>query len=211
MTSSQYDFFSTIAHELIHGLGFASSLNTYLDSDTTIVSPCMLEKFDSNGETIFLPFVLDRLIVTSKDKKSIGPLFADYSKLSIKNSNNNEGKVKKHLNESTSDTLKKLANLTTTPESLSLLLANGETLILNTKDSPFMPGTSVSHVDDTKYTGTKEYLMVSRFKGGDVFQLIDDNPDWDTYPYGPRLVEVMGEIGYTLKKGYSTKKFFSYL
>ncbi|KXN70829.1 hypothetical protein CONCODRAFT_6533 [Conidiobolus coronatus NRRL 28638] len=211
MTSSQYDFFSTIAHELIHGLGFASSLNTYLDSDPSIISPCMLEKFDSDGETIFLPFVLDRLIVTSKDKKSIESLFTDYTKLSIKNSNNNEGKVKQHLKKSVSSTIEKFSNLTTTPESLSLLLANGETLVLNTKDSPFMPGTSVSHVADSKYTGTIEYLMVSRFKGGDVFQLIDDNPDWDTYPYGPHLVEVLGEIGYTLKKGYSTKKFFSYL
>ncbi|KAK9768468.1 hypothetical protein K7432_000879 [Basidiobolus ranarum] len=217
--SNQYEFEYIVLHELLHGLGFASSWNKYVDGFNMITPPL---KEDENGSGKLMGFrklnIFDKYLVTGKENLHL----SNYEKLMIESTNAMSSLPKLEWMKAFGQTSGGLAAQTlfsyvTVSNGLIFSFPNEEVdSWSNETDSenvtgsaietglslyspaPFTRGSSISHFDSEKYKGTSEFLMRPSAETG--AQL--DRPELGLVAgaFGPGILKVFRALGYKLKE-----------
>ncbi|RUS17573.1 hypothetical protein BC937DRAFT_89788 [Endogone sp. FLAS-F59071] len=208
---NQSDFLWVIIHEFMHGLGFYSNWNDYLDFTPTALTPD-LTQFDTNlaspaiinGPVTFngfyesafdkhMVFVPNLTFTTTLTRQldtfdgGIGTKYADV------NSYYTAFMTSVQFNQGI-----QMLQICTTARDLGFMPYNGSTtedvLILETSLKPFLEGSSISHVDLNTYSTTSDFLMVYLQEPG--FTLQQAIARGGGGPIGPRLLRVLSSLGY---------------
>ncbi|KAI9292798.1 hypothetical protein K502DRAFT_351624, partial [Neoconidiobolus thromboides FSU 785] len=89
---------------------------------------------------------------------------------------------------------------------------NKDTLItLETSLVPYAPGSSISHLDKSKYLNTADSLMCYRMEDKDIYEVMKSIGTWNTAPYGPNTLAILEAMGYTLTKNPSQEHSYNML
>jgi hypothetical protein len=217
ISSSQVDFLLVVSHELIHGLGFTSSYSDYWNSDTPqALTPNPMIESQSNGKARISGFtenIFDKYMIRNDNNQAITD--------SVATPLNNWAQNTQYV--SSADDLfdqfqssnvyslsTNLLNLAVNQNSLALNLnTTGGPLFLETGLKPFQPSSSISHVDISKYSNSNEFLMQWEINSG--ISLADSmkkiGGQWNTAPYGPNLIQFLGNMGYPTNSNPDPKVF----
>lgn len=171
-----------LSHELIHGLGFVSSL---VQSEAGVLPwPTSADARLARAEFALDEFLFDAMTGLP---------------LTLVISQSNATDVGHYIEE-----------LATRHGAFKLRI--GDLVIpLETSIKPFRIGSSVSHLDSATYANSRDVLMIYRInKGHTVREYIQAHSRWDTAPYGPHTLRVMQAIGYTLNPSPSIHTAYSY-
>ncbi|RHZ51258.1 hypothetical protein Glove_481g15 [Diversispora epigaea] len=202
----QYDFFVVILHELIHGLGFISSWDTYLETNTyqTITGLTSNYYFYENNEFGgFIENIFDRYLKVIENKKkiplsyytaqlnkSVPPMTLFYTRLEFTN------KVKSSPQWKYAKSVLKAAtsnNILFTPAKRT---SWKQDIYLEASLKPFVSGSSICHVSQSKYRKTSDFVMTyQQFPGETEKYLIERGGNYKS-PIGPRIISVLESIGY---------------
>ncbi|CAI2167954.1 16926_t:CDS:2 [Funneliformis geosporum] len=187
ITSQQIGFLELIIHELMHGLGFASSWNVYLDNfpeaatpeivglTTGTTLPDLNAKFVFNG---FQESAFDKYLILLPENKLISS----------------------YANE-----LNKFADFGTTYENafdfLNQFVVSPQFLVAKEIFS-----SSISHVDSLTYTNTSEFLMTfSQEKGRTLNDNIRIGGNYAGGAIGHKLRLILESLGYATKESPNYK------
>lgn len=206
---SQVDFLLVVSHELLHGLGFASSYNDYFTNDQPVaLTPNPELGRASSGQlalTGFYENIFDRYV----QLLDTGEYLSNYSRQFNSFSSNQKtyrstaDLVSAFQSSSQYNLGKKLLSMSTKQGGMGFNLnkstqtcSNG-TLLLETSLSPFAVGSSISHVSYKAYSNTQEFLMrYEMAPGSSLSALVQGLGSWGTEPYGPSVVAVLERMGY---------------
>ena len=84
---------------------------------------------------------------------------------------------------------------------ITIMIDDVEIMVLETSLSPFQDGSSLTHVDESIYATTDDYLMCySAMRGISLNDLSKSHP---LGPLGPSLVRVLAELGYFIQPSYN--------
>ena len=209
----QVDFEIVLAHEFLHGLGFLTSWDEYVNpSNPSAITPSPSFTTDNGGTVTFNGFQeysFDKHLVLTKDNSSLtlvtnqlnqfakgNPKFASRKDFIAQFSKSPEFQIAKGM-------------LTTsvTADSIAFVLPDdGSNVLMETSLSPYAPGSSLTHVDFATLSNTTDFLM--RFKAPrqvtlDDLTSINGNDPTYTNPIGPKTIRVLQAMGYVLKNFYS--------
>ncbi|RIA82642.1 hypothetical protein C1645_496971 [Glomus cerebriforme] len=212
---TQFDFQYIILHELIHGLGFASSWNSYFTGgDNTPIAlttdPSFLEMLtDQNQPVTFTGFTetaFDKYMVNAKIKGQSPKRMTDYA-----SSLNNFAQIGTQF-QNVQDLLDTFGNSPSFQISSSLIADSQTTktfafqphnakntddlIFLETNLNPFQQGSSISHVDIVTFNNNSDFLEVFNAKRGQTLDQVLAATG-GTYPIGPKLLSVLETLGYT--------------
>ncbi|KXN65387.1 hypothetical protein CONCODRAFT_169458 [Conidiobolus coronatus NRRL 28638] len=213
---NQINFFNLAANLLIRGLGVSISIGGYRkneDSELMFYPKILHNLEDDNGVVKtnsfkFYRLLLDSLIVTASDGKSIKKLIDPFIKYTS-NQTMPEEDVPSYLRKtSLAETSNKIEKLATTPDSLVIKLPSGKSLVLETSVQPYDFYRSLRFISERKYLHTKEALLTSKVFYGEEPLPQRKAEDWPTYPYGPLLIETLELMGYTLKDSYKNSSAY---
>ncbi|CAJ0842223.1 21431_t:CDS:2 [Entrophospora sp. SA101] len=185
----QLDFLFVVVHELIHGLGFTSGWNDYINNQgdkTTpeILTPQISAKFNpTTGEVIFEGFIesiFDKYLVIFTSSSSTGDYkckrLSDITK-ELNKFAGGIGAIFKSRNDFFSafkaspqyQLALKLMRYATIPKSIGFLLKDNsntncnkdknDVVILETSISPYVTGSSICHLDYNTYSINGDFLM----------------------------------------------------
>jgi hypothetical protein len=157
----------------------------------------------------FCRMLLDSLIATTSDGKSIKNLIDPYIEFTPTNKTMPLDDLHPYLRKSSlADTSKKIEKLASTPNSLAIKLPSGKSLVLETSAQPYDFYRSLRFISESKYLHTKEALLTSKVFYGEEPLSQGKSEDWPTYPFGPRLIETLELMGYTLKDSYKNSSAY---
>ncbi|RUO96404.1 hypothetical protein BC936DRAFT_142097 [Jimgerdemannia flammicorona] len=212
ITNTQSDFLFVILHEFMHGLGFYSNWNDYINQVPQALTPDVTP-LDTGDPTVninpyaqmtfagFYESVFDRYMVTLPDltytsqitralnafNGGIGTKYAGFDvffSYLVKSPQYQKAQ--------------QMYKTSVTAYDLGFLPANGTTfqdaIILETSLNPFSEGSSISHVDYRHYTNTSDFLM--RYMQDRGVTLQDAVTRGGGGPIGPRLLQVLESLGY---------------
>lgn len=205
----QVDYEFVVLHELIHGLGFATSFQKYFsdvikvtDSQDFLTPSLALinETYISNWRPIQ---IFDKNVLSTGTQTS----FDNYSNdiTGFVASRNNLSALEYH-NEFISSIKPYQAakavyqSASNQAGSLVFHTSQGKDIILYTKDE-FMQGSSIAHLDD-KYIKSPDFIMisdVSPFQGRTLASLYKEYGE--NHPYGaigPNVLSILSEIGWEI-------------
>ncbi|RHZ70621.1 hypothetical protein Glove_269g29 [Diversispora epigaea] len=209
ISSSQSDFLFVILHELIHGLGFTTGYDDYINDVPEALTPLvsvnqvslLSDAFLFNG---FVEYIFDKFMVVLPSGKRV----TDISK----QLNNFTGGVFNSTNEFVSEfkaspqypLAEQMFTYATTSNSLGLLPVGSndisKAIILETSLVKYVSGSSVSHVDYQTYSNTSDFLMrYLQNHGIRLSQFIKSGGDYSGGPIGPKLRLFLSWIGYTIR------------
>ncbi|KAJ9056128.1 hypothetical protein DSO57_1036222 [Entomophthora muscae] len=175
-----------LSHELIHGLGFVSSL---------VQSEAGVLPWPNSSDTrlTYTEFAMDEYLF---DARTNLPLSSLTSQLPLKNASADIGHYIEEL---------------ATHHGYFELRVDNLSIPLETSLRPFRIGSSVSHLDSDTYAQTQDVLMIYRInKGKTVREYIRSHSKWNTAPYGPHTLKVMQAMGYTLNPSPSLRMAYSH-
>ncbi len=208
---NQFDFEYIVTHELVHGLGFASSWNNYfgqlqifnaltpdpsfLDVVTDINQPV---KFTGFEETAFDKYMVNTRSTEPKRMSEftqqinsfveIGKDFPSVQELLIDFMNSSEFQITQSL----------LLDAQT-PKTMAFRPQNANStddlVFLETNIEPFRVGSSISHVDIVTFNNTPDFLEVFNAKRGQSLDQILASTGGQ-FPIGPKLKGVLETLGY---------------
>jgi len=214
MSSTQYHFEYVITHELIHGMGFATSWRNYFNSEylTPMPKTIIQKGTNSNNNEIQIqgwmsPFIFDTFLIDSKTKTSL--MIASQAITSItppSTTNSMTFSSFQSLLESSSTALsaaKTIYRLATTPdESISFQIppfelgSNKNALVpLETSLSPYIPGSSICHLSNS-LTNTADFLMRAKLENGISLSDLMKNNNQQYGVLGPRLIAILQAMGW---------------
>ncbi|CAG8448639.1 2160_t:CDS:2 [Diversispora eburnea] len=202
---NQYDFYVVILHELLHGLGFISSWNTYLETSTyqpiTGLTPNYYfygNKFGGFVENIFDRYLKliennkkiplsDYTAQLNKSVPSLTPFNTDLGFTTIVKSSPKWKYAKSALKAATSN------KLLFTPAKRASWKND---IYLEASLKPFVSGSSISHVSQSRYRKTSDFVMTyQQFPGESEKFLIRRGGNFRS-PIGPRIISILESIGY---------------
>lgn len=198
-------FIDTLFHEILHGLGFASSLNDYFEKGLVTFLPDIKAPAPGNDEVNFGSDISDL---------SFSELIFDKF-VYLKNTNRKLSEYLKEFNALKSPYLEdpffanpKLKTLSRELTKAATIKNNlifqvnpkAEPIYLESSLYPFKAGSSISHLDKDFYENSQDLLMVYRREGKDLIDVIKYLGDFKTAPYGPHTLAILEAIGYTLNK-----------
>ncbi|KXN64895.1 hypothetical protein CONCODRAFT_153755 [Conidiobolus coronatus NRRL 28638] len=204
--ANQPNFLLVAANELIKGLGAYVSIVGY-GYDGLFFSPGHQIILGDSAEIVknigFDRYILDSLLVTTSDNKSINSLLDPYFDFESGIMTLPFKDLIPYLKNTTLiEASKKIEKLATTPDSLAIKLPSGNSLVLETSVQPYDRSRSIRFISESKYLHTKEALLTSKVIYGEEPLPQGKPEDWPTYPYGPLLIETLELMGYTLKDSY---------
>ncbi|CAG8456751.1 4929_t:CDS:2, partial [Dentiscutata erythropus] len=192
--SYQQDFLLVALHEIIHGLGFVSNWDDYINYRPEALTPVISTKFNRFLESAFDKYMIyiptgERIstIITKELDK-----FTNKSNNQFSSFQNFASKFKASPQYKISlDMMKKAI----TPFSLGFLPHGytnaSDAVILETSLKPYTEGSSISHVDLTTYNSTSDFLM--KFLADQKITL--ENKTNGNNPIGPKLKLVLETLG----------------
>ncbi|BFZ58231.1 hypothetical protein PYCC9005_005293 [Savitreella phatthalungensis] len=216
--STQTDFQYVVLHELMHGLGFTSAYEDYFtpNKPTTVTPNVLLTVSATVDFAGFIEYAFDRFIKLSNGimatnivQRLNDGFYAASDRVTFTSP---DALATFFLQQrplvALSDTL--TANFTTA--GTSKLVTNGPNnstyLTLETSLNPFVAGSSVSHVSNTLYTSTADFLMRYETQRGVSFASYltvakqNGAQDVDVYgAFGPGLRIALANLGYRVRGG----------
>ncbi|KAJ9086928.1 hypothetical protein DSO57_1038489 [Entomophthora muscae] len=191
----EMDFMQALTHEVLHGLGFASSfhaLTSDIFSPIPHVRKAMSSKEESKVNFLFTEF--DKHIVIEKNSKSLkhyaaklrdlGPIHfkpgQDYKNLI---QNQPHYKIFKELSSSSNHDYFNASN------NIKVYL----------KTSSVFSSMSLSHIDSSTYKNTRDETMMAKSGSGvGLHDLFHDDAKWLTSPFGPKTLAILATLGYRI-------------
>lgn len=214
--SNQFDFLLVITHELIHGLGFLTSWTDYMNDPSQALTPApmrpdVMDDPSANAYIFsgFFETVFDSHIVQIPSLKPLSNITRTLNEFNgpgtINTTFPSQQAFIQRLQLSPSyDEARKIMSLATTPNTLGFMPTGGTSLsdviVLETSLS-WSQGSSISHVDDSTYNPSQDFLM--RYKEDPGTTLWDDITHSGKYPggaIGPKLTIILETLGYTVNK-----------
>ncbi|KAJ9086273.1 hypothetical protein DSO57_1005838 [Entomophthora muscae] len=201
-TSHQTGAIDVIAHELIHGMGFASFIDK--DAGSSIFLPAIGVKKSRKDDYVEMDFsvgVFDKFMYT-EEEESIAQL--------IKKMNQDNQVPRKYADKSITlaprhlKTMKTIEAYATKPLGLYFKLGT-EKVYLDTRSTTSGLEASLSHLDSI-YTSTDDMLMTRSSLLGHGVHERASNPSWPTSPFGSRTLGILEAIGYKLNHQPSFEK-----
>ncbi|KAI8381185.1 uncharacterized protein BYT42DRAFT_565624 [Radiomyces spectabilis] len=225
MKSDQTDFLRTVIHEYIHGLGFITGwtdrlyhrFRPYADPLTAFLTPMMLSPPNQTPQIRksflsddglqpfwgFVEFPLDKFIHHNKTKLSTMTQILN----KLGNSNVLYKSLLDMINDWCDSNIKDYAEFiykrATSSRNLAVVVGNHTTLWLETNLTPFLSGSSMSHVDYDLYNDTEDYLMVYKADPGVDLDMLSQK--FPLGPLGPNLVRTLAGLGYAIQPTFSIK------
>ncbi|CAG8594545.1 4652_t:CDS:2 [Acaulospora morrowiae] len=208
--ADQSDFLFLIVHELMHGLGFTTGYEDYLNNPAVALTPYIAVTQSSNSSGIiftgFVEMIFDKFMVILSTGQRIsnitkqlntfaggpGALFANSSQF-----------ISQFEASSQYNLAKQVMTYATTPKAIGLLPVNSsdisQAIILETSLVPYVGGSSVSHVDYQTYSNTSDFLMrYLQDRGKTLGQSIILSGNYSGGPIGPKLRSFLSWSGYTV-------------
>ncbi|RIB15019.1 hypothetical protein C2G38_2039722 [Gigaspora rosea] len=202
----QYDFLYVMLHELFHGLGFGSSWEEYIPGVVTpmpAVNPLKDAEFDLNSpdpqpndKIRFYEWAFDKYMIFKNGTKTSGvtdelnKFFSGRSGTEA-DFDSNFGRSKQFL------LARRMYLVSQTSRSLAYMLQeSNDTLILETSFNPFRQGSSISHVDQSTYIDTSDFLMGAQARNGTTISSLT-LATGNFSGIGPKLKKTMETMGYT--------------
>ncbi|KAG9298266.1 hypothetical protein G9A89_002754 [Geosiphon pyriformis] len=196
---NQADFLRLILHELMHGLGFISSWDDYLNRTPQALTP-ELNPDPVDFQFKFIEYAFDQymVIIPQSEKASaytdIQNSFADRVRFAF---NTLEGFTAAFFQSPEYQSAKKMFQFGITPKNLGFLpKGNSEVVLLETSLNPYQLGSSISHVDFETYGGTSDFLMrYSQDPGVSLQDAILMGGNYSGGPIGPKLRLILETLG----------------
>ncbi|RUP47551.1 LOW QUALITY PROTEIN: hypothetical protein BC936DRAFT_145596 [Jimgerdemannia flammicorona] len=212
ITAVQSDFLFVILHEFMHGLGFYSNWNDYINQVPQALTPDVTpldtrdpsQFIDLLASVTFSGFyesVFDRYMVllpsltpTTQLTRTlngfaggIGAKFSGYDTF-----------FTQFIASPQYQTAVSMFKTSITSYDLGFMPTNGSTLadvfVLETSLNPFAEGSSISHADYKTYTNTSDFLM--RYMEDRGVTIRDAVNRGGGGPIGPKLIRVLETLGY---------------
>jgi hypothetical protein len=206
INSEQIDFELILIHELLHGLGFGTSWDDYLNYDYSgILTPSLSFVNSNNGSvkfTGFHEFAMDKYLVFTKDNSSLSVITDLLNQFSINNTDfvNMKQFAIEFANSPQFIEAKKMFNISTTSDMVAFRIPiDNFNVLMETSLVPFMPGSTFSHLDYNTVRNTTDFLM--KFDApynvtlDDLSSINGYNSDY-TNPIGPLTIKMLQSIGY---------------
>jgi len=204
INDEQVDFELVLIHELLHGLGFITSWDDYLNYDNlgvlTPIPSFLIQDIDGKHGSIkftgFQEFAMDKYLVFTNDNSSLGTITDLLNQFST---NKTEFINKKEFaidfaNSPQFIEAKKMFNLSTMSGMISFNNPiENLNILMETSLVPFLPGSTFSHLDNNSVSNTSDFLM--KFKIPHNITL-DDITSKYTNPIGPKTIKMLKSIGY---------------
>ncbi|KAG5463131.1 MAG: hypothetical protein BJ554DRAFT_1571 [Olpidium bornovanus] len=198
MAAGQSDFLFVVLHEMIHGLGFTSSWDDYVNQAPSALTPGISGASTREG-FVFSGFVenaFDRFLVETATNAPVSARTAALNKIFSGPSTTFASLQAFTTAVQASDIFKtnagEMFRLSTTAQSLAFVTAGKQKLSLETSLSPYQPGSSVSHADLKTFSDT-------RFRVDPGVSLADAVQKGEGGPLGPTLLGVLESLGYATK------------
>ncbi|CAG8623189.1 24093_t:CDS:2, partial [Racocetra persica] len=202
---SQSDFLFVILHELVHGLGFTSGYDDFINMPPQALTP-QITFAQSAGGMIFAGFVemvFDKCMVILPSGQRVSNITQQLNTFKGTFINGQDFITKFKASPQYQLALKMMAEATT-PHSLGLLPPNStdvkDAIILETTIVPYRSGSSVSHMDYKTYTKTSDFLMrYLQERGITLRQSVALGGNYPNGPIGPKLRQFFQSIGYIIQ------------
>ncbi|RHZ48298.1 hypothetical protein Glove_553g39 [Diversispora epigaea] len=205
---NQYDFYSVVLHELIHGLGFASSWSNNLENsvnqDTTGLTPTYsFYGFYGNQFTGFTERIFDRYVKFMRNSVVSTSTYYTYQLNEAVPSGTPFNTNSEFVTEVKSSPQWKFAEYAfesaTTNYSLYFSPAKdtswNEHIYLESGLQPYDQGSSISHVSKI-YELTEDFLMTHSSDPGVTLEYLIQKGGNYKSPIGPRILSVLESMGY---------------
>lgn len=208
ITMGQSDFLFVILHELIHGLGFSTGYDDYLNQVAEALTPLISidritsESFIFNG---FEEFIFDKYMVILPTGKRVTEITKELNGFENGSKYDSTSAFISDFKSSSQYAIaKQMLEYATTSNNLGLLpLDSNDTsqaIILETSIVPYISGSSVSHVDYNTYTNTSDFLMrYIQNHGITLAEFVQIGGNYPGGPIGPKLRTFLGWIGYEVQ------------
>ncbi|KAJ9078998.1 hypothetical protein DSO57_1001221 [Entomophthora muscae] len=191
----EMDFMQILTHEVLHGLGFASSLHA-LTSDIFSPIPRVRRVMSSETELMvsFLFTEFDNHILNEKNSKplkhyaamlrELGPIYfkpgQDYKTLT---QNQPHYKI-----------FKELSSIFT-----HAYFNASSNIKVYLKTPSIFSSMSLSHIDSSTYKNTRDETMMAKSGSGvGLHDLFHDDAKWLTSPFGPKTLAILATLGYRI-------------
>ncbi|CAG8588123.1 1105_t:CDS:2 [Paraglomus occultum] len=203
----QSDFTFVILHELVHGLGFTSSWDDYINQVPQALTPDVTPTGASGGSGAsfqFSEFAFDKYMVIMSTGQKMSDITAQLNAFST-----GAGAQIRDINAFANafarspqyQIAKNTFNFAITKGAMGFL-PQGETdlnnaVLLETSLNPYQQGSSISHVDFATFTKKSDFLM--RFladRGVSLGDAIVQNGNFSGGAVGPKLLRVLESLGY---------------
>jgi hypothetical protein len=183
-----------------------TKLSTY---DTIFTPKYEISSDNSSSDVVtnikFNRYILDTLMVTTSDGKSINSLLDPYFNFVFPNQKIASNEIVSYLKKSPlNETSQKLEKLLNTPDSLAIKLPSGNSLALETTTIKDKETLYSLYFNESKYLNTKDGLLTPKVTKSEARLPQGKAEDWPTYPFGPLLIETLEYMGYTLKDSYKS-------
>ncbi|CAG8719575.1 17768_t:CDS:2, partial [Funneliformis caledonium] len=225
ITSIQTGFLELILHELMHGLGFASAWNDYINDDVVVAATPEIVGLttettlpDSSAKFVFNGFqerVLDKYLFLLPENKSTSSYASELNKFAEFGTTYENVSV--FLNQFVTSpqylVAKEIFGYFIIPKDLvfkpSVSDKEEDMTFLETSLNPFLPGSSISHVDSKTYTNTSEFLMTFSQENG---RTLNDNirigGNYSGGAIGYKLRLILESLGYATNENPNPYKSF---
>lgn len=199
----QVSFLDSLAHELVHGLGFMTALGEYLPGLISSYPKNFINRslsgkqIVSSKEIHFFLSAFDQHIVVASKQTSLS-YYANKLKNLVPVSNTTlqslKSSIHRYPHHAIFSTLTQIVN---TPHDIYFFTACGRKVELAA--DLFALGAAPSHVDYAKYAGSRDHIMrYSQTAGTGIHTLFSKHPAWLTSPFGEDTLAVLATLGYAL-------------
>ncbi|RIB04525.1 hypothetical protein C2G38_2283849 [Gigaspora rosea] len=197
--ADQVDLEMVILHELIHGLGFLTSLNDYMHDTPQELTPYVIGIINTSGSNYhFIGATFDKYMSVVPTGQSVSDIIKQMDVFSDVQYANQDNFTTTFLSSPQYNLATDLFSKAINPNSLTLL-SGDDTIFLETSLTPFNSKSSISHFSYQKHTNTSDFLM--RFaieRGKTLKQYVKMGGNYANGPIGPKLRAFLKSLGYTI-------------
>ncbi|CAG8532006.1 3197_t:CDS:2, partial [Scutellospora calospora] len=188
----QTDLEMVILHELIHGLGFMSSLDDYINNTPTGLTPYIIP---SGNNYHFYEDIFDKYMSVQSSGQTITSITKQMDVFGNTTYPTPDSFVSAFESSSQYNLAKNLYSEATKPNSFALLSGSNK-IVLETSLTPYNSKSSVSHFSYETYSNTSDFLMRYMMERGITLQqYVQMGGNYKNGPIGPKLRSLLQNIG----------------